>query len=108
MKPGFQENVTVDEGTSAAGIRTQFHFEGDYLIVQRTYDAEPDLEFANAMRQAQEGERWGNGMRHVARIPMAQYAKFLAIADPRERMKAMKAYVRENSRFSTFAPWLKG
>ena len=107
MPKGYSENVTVDEGVNEHGIRTRLHFEGDTLTVQRTYDAEPDLKFAQAMRQQQDGERWGNGMRHVARIPMAEYARFLAIQDPDEQMRAIKAWLRDHQQFVTFSKYLK-
>lgn len=102
----FEENVTVDEGVNAYGIRTRLHFEGDSLITQRTYDAEPLLEACKAERVATAGERWGE-MRKVGSIPMAEYAKFLAIRDNAERQKALKAYLAANPAFVTFDRYLK-
>lgn len=102
----FEENVTVDEGVNAYGIRTKLHFEGDSLITQRTYDAEPILDACAAERAATAGERWGE-MRKVGTIPMAEYAKFLAIKDNAERVKAIRAYLAQNPRFVTFDRYLK-
>jgi hypothetical protein len=107
MKRGYEENARVDEGVNEHGIRTILHFEGDTLIVQRTYDANPHLDFARAMREAQEGQSWGNAMRHVGRIPMAEYAKFLAM-DPDDRDRAAKQWLREHDQYVTFPKYLKG
>lgn len=103
---GYSENVTVDEGVDELGIRKQMHFEGDSLIVQKTYDAQPLLDYAEQARQATAGQNWGKG-KLVGTIPMVEYAKFLAIKDNAERAKAIKAYLRENSRFVMFDRYLK-
>ena len=108
MKRGYEENASVDEGVNEHGIRTILHFEGDSLIVQRTYDANPHLDFARTMREAQEGQtRWGEGTRHVARIPMAEYARFLAMA-PDDRDRAVRQWLREHDQYVTFPKYLKG
>lgn len=106
MKHGFSENVSVDEGVNANGIRTILHFEGDTLTVQRQYDAQPLLEHARAMREAQDGQRWGNG-KFIGTIPMAEYAKFLAIPGKEDRRKAIHAYLREHQMLVGFSRWLK-
>ncbi|VTU37030.1 hypothetical protein [Variovorax sp. PBL-E5] len=103
---GYEENVTVDEGVSAQGVRTQLHFEGDSLIVQRSYDAEPHLEYARQAREATEGKRWGEG-RLVGHIPAAEYARFLLIRDNAQRHAAIKTWLRENSKFVMFDAYLK-
>ncbi|KWT94682.1 MULTISPECIES: hypothetical protein [unclassified Variovorax] len=103
---GYEENVTVDEGTNAQGVRTQLHFEGDSLIVQRSYDAEPHLQYARAARESTEGMRWGEG-RLVGHIPPAEYARFLLIRDNTQRKNAIKAWLRENSQFVMFEKYLK-
>ena len=55
MENGYSENVTVDEGIDPhTGIRTQLHFEGDSLITQKTFDAEP-LKNASPKRGARRG-----------------------------------------------------
>ncbi|OUM01752.1 hypothetical protein [Variovorax sp. JS1663] len=103
---GHEGNVTVDEGVSTQGVRTQLHFEGDSLIVQRSYDAEPHLEYARQAREATEGKRWGEG-RLVGHIPPAEYARFLLIRDNGARQAAIKAWLRENSQFVMFEKYLK-
>ena len=97
----FTENVTVDEGVTRQGVRTQLHFEGDSLIVQKTYDAEPHLRYAEAARQATAGQRWGEG-KLIGHIPPAVYGKFLLIRDREERKKAVMAWLRENPAFCMF------
>ncbi len=106
MGKGYEENVTVDEGVNEHGVRTQFHFEGDFLITQRTYDAEPHLRYAKEAREATEGKRWGEG-RLVGHIPPAEYARFLTIKDNAQRTEAIKAWLRENSAFVMFDRYLK-
>jgi hypothetical protein len=103
---GYEENVTVDEGVSAQGVRTQLHFEGDSLIVQRSYDAEPHLDYARLARESTEGKNWGEG-RLVGHIPPLEYAKFLLIQDNAQRKAAIKAWLRENSAFVMFDRYLK-
>lgn len=106
MGKGYEENVTVDEGVNEYGVGTKLHFEGDSLIVERSYDAEPHLKYARQARDATEGQRWGEG-RFVGHIPPMEYARFLAIADNAQRMAAIKAWLRENSQFVMFDKYLK-
>lgn len=99
------ENFTVDEGTDANGVRTRLYYEGDSLTVHKTYDAEPHLLRAKQMREAQEGQRWGNG-KWVAHIPPVEYARFLAIKDANDRRKAIKQWLRDNDQFVGYRPYL--
>jgi hypothetical protein len=106
MTKGFSENVSVHEGTAPDGTETILHFEGNDLIVQKRYDAEPHLQYCEQARQATAGQRWGDG-KLVGHIPAAQYGKFLLITDPRERMKAIRLWLQENSKFVMFDKYLK-
>ena len=106
MTHGYQENVSIDEGINASGIRTQLHFEGDQLITQRTYDAAPHLQYAADARLATEGKRWGEG-RLVGHIPMAEYARFMLIKDNKERQTAIKKWLADNRGFLMFDRYLK-
>ena len=103
---GYEENVTVDEGVTAHGVRTQLHFEGDSLIVQRSYEAEPPLDYARQAREATAGKRWGEG-RLVGHIPPMEYARFLLIKDNAARRAVIKVWLRENSKFVMFDQYLK-
>jgi hypothetical protein len=105
MKRGFEENVTVDEGTSPNGVNMKIHFEGDTVTVEKTYDAEPHLEHARLLRDSQDGQRWGDG-KWIGHIPPAEYARILAL--PREqRRPAIHKFLRDNQQFVGFSRWLK-
>ena len=107
MSPrGYAENVTVDEGVSAFGVRKQVHFEGDSVIVQKTYDAAPHLEHARIARESTEGKRWGEG-KLIGHIPPVEYARISVIRDPAERRKAIMTFLRENPAFVMFDRALK-
>ena len=98
---GYSENVSIVDDISQDGVVTTLHFEGDSLITQRTYDAEPHLRYAQEAREATAGQRWGEG-KLIGHIPPAEYARFLLIRDNKDRKKAIMAWLRENSRFVMF------
>lgn len=99
--------LTIHEGTSKnTGVTTQTHFEDDSIVVQKTFDAAPHLEYARQAREATEGKRWGEG-RMVGHIPPAFYAQILTIRDPQERKKAVQRFLRENPAFVMFDRYLK-
>lgn len=100
MADGFCENVTVDEGYTG-DIRTQLHFEGDSLIVQKTFDAAPHLEYAANARRDTQGKNWGDG-RMVGHIPDIYYAPIMQIKDRKEREKAVRLFFQENPAFVMF------
>jgi hypothetical protein len=102
----FEENVSLDEGVNRHGVRTRLHFEGDSLIVQKTYDADPHLRYAEQARQATEGKRWGEG-RFICHIPPAEHAKILVIKDRAERTKAIRRFMQENPAYVMFDRALK-
>lgn len=101
MAEGFTENCTVDEGVSKNGVRTQLHFEGDELILQKTFDAEPHLAHAKHARDQTQGMRWGEG-RFVGHIPDVYYAPIAAIKDPEQRAKAIRLFFAENPALRMF------
>lgn len=103
---GYSENVSIDEGVDAYGTRTKLHFEGESLIVQKSFDAQPLLDQCHAERVATEGQRWGE-MRKVATLPMAVYAKALAIKENAERIKFIRTWIAQNPKFKTFDRYLK-
>ena len=107
MAEGFVESVTVDEGVSAQGVRTQFHFESDGgLVVQKTFDAEPLLKEAEQARQQTQGMNWGEG-RIVGTIDPVAYGRISQIKDRSERDKAIMAYFRERPQFVKFDRYYK-
>lgn len=102
----FTESVTIDEGY-AGDIRTQMHFESDGgIVVQKTFDAEPHLQYAKDARDATQGMNWGSG-RMVCHIPDIYYAPIAAIKDRKEREKAVRLFMAENPAFVMFDRALK-
>ena len=101
MKHGYEENVSFVDNVSKDGVVTNLSFEGEEMIVRKTWDAEPHLRYAEEARQATAGQRWGEG-KLIGHIPPAEYAKFLLIKDNAARKKAIMAWLRENSRFQMF------
>ena len=102
----LKSNVTIDEGFDAYGTHKSLTFEGDQLVTKTSFNAQPLIEEAKAMRHATAGEKWGD-MRRVATIPMAIYAKAIQIKDNRERHKFIRRYLQENPAFVTFDRYLK-
>ena len=97
----------IDEGVNPqTGIRTIYHFEGDQVVAEKVYDAEPYLKRAQEMRLRNEGKRWGDG-KEVGVIPPWANAKIQAIADDAEREKAMKTFFRENPAFLAYPAFIK-
>ena len=91
--------LTIHEGTSqATGVTTRTHFEDDAIVIQKTFDAEPHLQYAKAAREATEGQRWGEG-KLVGTIPPAFHAQILLIRDPQERKRAVQRFFKENPAF---------
>jgi len=106
METGFSENVTIDEGTDAYGTRTQIKFEGDSLIVQKSFDGKGLADHCKAINNATAGQRWGE-MRHVGTLPMAVYGKALAYKDNKERITFIKNWLQQNPHFITFDRYMK-
>lgn len=103
---GYSENVSFVDSVSKDGVKTTLHFEGDQFIVQKTFDAEPHLRYAEEARQATDGMDWGNG-RMIAHIPSIYYAQFAMIKDNAERKKAIRIWLKENPKFLMFHRALK-
>lgn len=102
----FGSPVSIDEGIDAYGVRTTLHIEQGALITQKTYDAAPLLEQCKAERAATAGQRWGE-MRKVGTMPMAEYAKAMAIRDNAERKKYVRNWLRTNPYFLSFERYAK-
>lgn len=93
---------TIQEGLNAnTGVATQTHFEDGTIVIQKTFDAEPHLEYARQAREATQGQRWGEG-KLVGHIPPAFHAKILLIRDPQERKRAVQQFLKENPAFVMF------
>lgn len=102
----MEENVKIDEGVSRQGVRTEISFEGDEVIVKKSFDAEPHLRYAEQARAQTAGMGWGEG-RVIGHIPPAFYAQICTIRDPQERDKAVMRFLRENPAFVMFDKALK-
>ena len=93
---------TIHEGTSEnTGVTTQTHFEDGAIVIQKSFDAEPHLDYAKQAREATDGQRWGEG-KLVGHIPPAFYAQILLIRDPQERKSAVQRFLKENPAFVMF------
>lgn len=95
--------LTIHEGTSQnTGVTTKTHFDGDEaIVIQKSFDAEPHLEYARRAREATEGQRWGEG-KLVGHIPPAFYAEILMVRDPDERKRRVQQFFKENPAFVMF------
>lgn len=98
---GYSENVSFVDDISPDGVVTTLHFEGDSLITQRTYDAEPHLQYARMARESTAGKNWGEG-KLIAHIPPAEYARFLCIQDNAARRKAIMEWLRPRTQLHMY------
>lgn len=100
--------LTINEGfDQATGIATKTHFDGEEaIVIQKTFDAEPHLEYAKRARESTEGQRWGEG-KLVGHIPPAFHGKLLLIRDPQERKRAVQQFFKDNPAFVMYEPYLK-
>jgi hypothetical protein len=101
--------VTIDEGTDWSGTRCQLHFEGDQLVVQHTYDADPIIDYVRARREGLDQSGWKRDINFVGTIPMLDYMRLIApIKGRKKRDAAMLAYFKERTKFVAFDRYLKG
>lgn len=106
MEKGYSENATIDEGVDAYGTRTQIKFEGESLIVQKSFDGQALADHCKAINNATAGQRWGE-MRHVGTLPMAIYGKALAIKENKARTQFIRNWLQQNPHFITFDRYMK-
>jgi len=90
---------TINEGFNAdTGIAERTHFEDGSIVIQKTFDAAPHLEYARLAREATEGQRWGEG-KLVGHIPPAFHAEIILIRDPAERKRRVQQFFKDNPAF---------
>lgn len=94
MRKVFQEH------DAEHGITSTVHEDETRTIIQKSYDAEPLLEYAKGLREATEGQRWGEG-RIVGTVPMAVCAQFMR-QDGRLDAKRLTEWIRANPAFVCF------
>lgn len=82
------------------GIATRVHQDDGKTVIEKTYDAEPLLEYAAAMRQNTQGESWGEG-RIIGTVPMAIVGQFMR-QDGGIDTKRLTQWIRENPAFICF------
>lgn len=70
------ERFKVDEGVNAYGVRKTVHFDGDQVVSEFSYDAEPIIEQCKEERIVSAGERWGDG-RKIGTLPPLSWRKCL-------------------------------
>lgn len=94
--------LIINEGFNRdTGIETKTHFADGDIVIQKTFDAEPHLEYAKRAREATDGQRWGEG-KIVGHIPPALHAEILLIRDPQERKRRVQKFFKENPAFVMF------
>lgn len=99
--------LTIKEGFNPhTGIETRTHFADGEIVIEKRYDAEPDIEYARRAREAQEGQGWGDG-KFVVRLSAEAYGRVLMIRDPEEKKKFIKQWARENPAFVMYDRYLK-
>ena len=97
--------MAFKEHDPLTGITTVIHDIDDKRTFQKTYDAQPFIETAEMMRQATEGQKWGE-MRHVGYIPMAELGKMMR-QDGGIDQKRVVQWLKENPKLITFEKLLK-
>jgi hypothetical protein len=105
---GFSENVSfVDDVTN--GVTTTLHFQGESLIVQKTWDAQPWLKAAAEERAATQHEGWGEG-RKVFTLPPAEYGRFLKETQnktQKEKQNWLKTWAIQNPLLVGYERYIK-
>jgi hypothetical protein len=100
-------SVTIDEGVNGFGIHKQITLEGDQAVTKLTYDAEPMLEQAAALRTLTAGDSWGNG-HFVGIVPMAEVTRINeTYQGAEERKLQMLLWLKANPKLVTFDKFLK-
>lgn len=90
MKTVFQEY------DNELGITTKVHVGDGKTVFQKTYDAEPYLDYARALRQKTEGQGWGEG-RIIGTVPEAVVSQFMRDGiKGKELAKKLTEWVRAN------------
>lgn len=105
---GYSENVSFVDDVSN-GVTTTLHFQGQDLIVQRQWDAEPFLKAAAEERARTQGERWGE-MRKVFTLPPAEHGRFLVETrgqSSKEKQQWLRKWAAENPALVGFDRYLK-
>lgn len=68
--------TVFSEYDSDLGIQTKVHTDEGKTVFQKTYDAEPYLDYAKALREKTAGQNWGEG-RIIGTVPEAVVSEFM-------------------------------
>lgn len=95
------------EHDAQTGITTTVHYVDDAgkVAIQKTYDAQPFIERAAAMRAQTEGERWGE-FRFVGAVPPAELAVMLRQDGGLDQKRAFE-WLKKNPDLVAFSKFLK-
>ncbi len=84
------------ENDTELGIQTRVHKDDSKVVIQKTYDAEPYLDYARALREKTQGQGWGEG-RIIGTVPEAVVAGFMRDGiKGKELAKKLTEWVRAN------------
>lgn len=100
------ERFKIDEGVNAYGVRKTVHFDGDQVVSEYAFDAEPIIEHCKEERIVSAGERWGDG-RKIGTLPPTVMGQVFAIQGVEARKKFILDYLRANPAFVSFDKFLK-
>jgi len=101
----MSDSFSLTELDAQTGIKTTLNKVDSRVQIVKTWDAEPLLEMAAAVRADTQGERWGE-MRHVGFIPNAVLGKFMR-QDGGFDQKRCLAWLKANPAMVTFDKVLK-
>lgn len=97
--------IIYEEFDPVTGIKSRVHKTETKVAIEKTYDAQPFLDAAKAMRAETDGQKWGE-MRHVGFVPMAELATMLR-QDGRFDKKRALEWIKANPKLCTFEKLLK-
>lgn len=97
--------IIYEELDPVTGIKSRVHKTETKVAIEKTYDAQPFLDAAKAMRAETDGQKWGE-MRHVGFVPMAELATMLR-QDGRFDKKRALEWIKANPKLCTFEKLLK-
>lgn len=97
--------IVYQEQDGETHVGTKVHDLDTRIVIEKTYDAEPFVEQAQAMRNATAGQRWGE-MRHVGFIPNAELATMMRQDGTIDNARLV-AWLKANPKMVTFDRFLK-
>jgi hypothetical protein len=94
--------TVFQEFDAELGIHTKVHKDERKVVFEKTYDAEPYLDYAKALREKTSGQGWGEG-RIIGTVPEAVVSEFMRKGiKGKELAKELTAWVRANPKMICF------